>query len=227
MRTEQRHILKRGASRGKAGRRLDEVGAGTRDEIAQAELFRLREQAGLHDDLEHMGTARLLHGAQLIKHLVVEAVLHPAEVDNHVDLLRAVSNRVLRLEHLGGRGVVTVWETDHGADGQAPLQERRGTGHIGRRDADAGRAIPHGVFAQRADLFPAGSRSEQRVINGAQDRFHIHLPSPLHSASSRAISIMRVKPVCRSSAGSDSPRSGQSETVSRQSASFPARAAFM
>ena len=227
MRAEQRHILKRGASRGKAGRGLDEVGAGARDEIAQAQLFLLREQAGLHNHLEHMGAARLLHGAQLVKHLVIEAILHPAEVDDHVNLLRAVSNRVLRLEHLGGRGVVTVREADHGADGQTPLQERRRTSHIGRRNADAGRAIPHGVFAQRADLFPAGGRGEQRVIDGAQDRFHIHLPFPLHSASSRAISIMRVKPVCRSSAGSDSPRSGQSETVSRQSASFPARAAFM
>jgi len=88
------------------------------------------------------------HRVDLLKDLVVLALLDPAEVDDHIDLGRAVGDGGLGLHALDAAGRVAVGEADDRADGQ--LAEAivlllgdvvRGVIHIGLRDADARAAV--------------------------------------------------------------------------------------
>ena len=85
-------------------------------------------------------------------------------MDDHVDFIRAVFHCVARLKGLCGGGGIAVREADDGADGHASGAVVVRKAHIGRRDADAGRPVMHGVVAERTNVLTRGVHSQQRVI---------------------------------------------------------------
>ena len=125
----------------------------------------------------------------LAEHLVIQAILHPADVDDHVDLGRAVGHGVGRLEAFGGGGVVAVGEADDGADGDPAGHIFRRLLHIAGGDADAGAAIFDAVIADGLDLLPGGALREQRVIHAGEDilQFLVHSK---HSFSEFCLSVV-------------------------------------
>ncbi len=64
--------------------------------------------AGLDDDLKELAVAGGLDSLDLVQNVVIFLVLHPADVDDHVDFVGTVLNCVLGLENLGGGGVGAV-----------------------------------------------------------------------------------------------------------------------
>ena len=186
---EQGHILAGGSAAAEAGRGLDIVRAGLADHAAQLDLLCVGQQARLDDDFQQLAAAMTLDIPDLAEHLVIQAILHPADVDDHVDLGRAVGHGVGRLEALGGGGVVAVGEADDGADGDPAGHIFRRLLHIAGGDADAGAAIFDAVIADGLDLLPGGALREQRVIHAGEDilQFLVHSK---HSFSEFCLSVV-------------------------------------
>ena len=124
--------------------------------------------------------ASLLHGLDLREQVIPLPVLHPAEVDDHVHLGRAVIHGVRGHEALGGGGVIPVGEADHRADGQLSRHILRRLLDIACRDADAGAAVLHTIVADGLDLLPGGRLGQQSVVALAQNLFHFHLKHLLY-----------------------------------------------
>ena len=131
-----------------------------------------------------MAVAGDLDGVDLLKDLIVLALLHPAEIDNHVDLRRAVGHCGLRLHALDAGGNIAVREADDRAHRQ--LAEAvmlllgnvmRRVGNIGLRDAHARAAVLDAVVADLTDLLPCSGGSQQRVVNMAENFFYFHYDS--------------------------------------------------
>ena len=122
-----------------------------------------------------------LHGVDLLKDLIVLPLLDPAEVDDHVDLGRAVSDGGLGLHALDAAGRVAVGEADDRADGQ--LAEAivlllgdvvRGVIHIGLRDADARAAVFDAVVTDLLDVLPGGGLLEEGMVHMLQNFLNVH-----------------------------------------------------
>ena len=173
---EQGHVLPGGSAAAEAGGGLDIVRAGLRHHPAHLHLFGVGEQAGLDDDLQEPSLAGVLHGTDLVQHPIVQAVLHPADVDDHVDLGRAVVHGVGGLEALGGGGVVAVGEADDGAHGDLARHILRRLLHIGGGDAHAGAAVLHAIVADGPDLVPGSRLGQQGVVHPGQNglEFVVH-----------------------------------------------------
>ena len=142
--------------------------------MAHFHLFFLREQTGFDDDLQDALAADFLQRADLAQHIVVHAGLQGADVDDHIQLIRAVLDGVLRLKHLGGGGVVAVRETDDGADLHLVTDIFLRLSDIAGRDADGCGAVMDGIIAECLDLFPGGGLREQGVINHGHDFISKH-----------------------------------------------------
>ena len=175
---EQLHVVERRAGLGKARGSLDVVRAGVGDALAQGDLFLVGEQAGLDDDFQQLSVAGGLHGGDLLRDLLPQAVLRPADVDDHVHLVRAVRHGVGGHEALGGGGVVAVGEADDGADGQPVPNVLLRLLHVGRGDADGGGVILHTVVADAFDLRPGGGLGQQGVVALGKNVFQFHDDSP-------------------------------------------------
>ena len=173
---EQSHILPGGSAAAEAGGGLDILRAGLGHHAAHLDLFGIGEHAGLDDDLQQLALAVGLYGADLVQHLIVQAVLYPADVDDHVDLGRAVVHGVGGLKALGGGGVVAVGEADDGADGDLARHILRRLLHIGGGDAHAGAAVPDAVVADGLDFVPGGTLGQQGMIHPGQNglEFVVH-----------------------------------------------------
>ena len=181
MRRHERYVLARRAAPAEAGGGLDIVRRGVGHDLAELDLLLVGEHTGLDDDLEDVAVAGDLHGIDLLQDFIVLAFLDPAEVDDHVDLGRAVGYGGLGLHALDAAGNVAVGEADDRAHGQ--LTEAvvlllgdvvRGVGDVGLRDADARAAVLDAVVADLADLLPGGGGGEQGMVNVTENFFHIH-----------------------------------------------------
>ena len=166
---EQRHVLPGGAAPAEAGGCLDIVRAGLGHHAAQLDLLRLGQQARLDDDLQQSAVTVTLDGLDLLQHLVIQAILHPTDVDDHVHLGHTVFHRVGSLEALGGGGVVAVGKTDDGADGDLAVHITRRLLHIAGGNAHAGAAVLDTVVADGLDLIPGGTLCQQRVVHAGED----------------------------------------------------------
>ena len=153
---KQGNVLPCGATAAKAGGGLDKLGAGFTDHAAHFDLFLIRQQAGLDDHLQQLTAAVRLHRTNLLQNLIVQAVLDPADVDDHVDFIGAVFHRVGRFEAFYRGGRIAVGEADHRADGDFPRRICRRLLHIGSRNTDAGAAIADTVVTNGLDLRPGG-----------------------------------------------------------------------
>ena len=106
----------------------------------------------------------VMHGGDVIGDGVPVAVLDHGEVDDHVDLVRALGDGVRSLEGLGGGGHVAVGEADDGADGHAAREVFLRARDVAGRYADGGAAVLHGLVAELADLSAARVGAQQGVV---------------------------------------------------------------
>ena len=180
---EQGHVLPGGAATAETGGGLDVVRAGGGDDLAQLDLLLVGEEAALDDDLQQLAVAGLLYGLDFREQVLPLPVLHPAEVDDHIHLLRAVIHGVGGHEALGCGGVIAVGEADDGADRQLARHILRRLLHIAGGDAHAGAAVLHAVIADGLDLVPGGRLGQKRVIALAQNVFQFHFKSLLYHKS--------------------------------------------
>ena len=72
---EQLHIVERRAAGGEAGGGLDIIRAGIGDDLAHLDLFVVRQQAGLDDDLQELALAGGLDGPDLFEQIAPALIL--------------------------------------------------------------------------------------------------------------------------------------------------------
>ena len=175
---KQLHIVERGAAGGEAGGGLDIVRSRIGDDLTHLDLLVVRQQARLDNDLQELTLAMLLDGLDFFEQIVPALILDPADVDDHVDLVRAVLNRVECFEALGLCRVVAVREADDGADGQLVPDVVLCLLYIGSGNADGRGMILHAVVADSLDLGPGRRLGEQGVVDFTEDlvQFHGEVP---------------------------------------------------
>ena len=173
------HILPGGAAAPEAGGGLDIVRAGGGDDLAHFDFFLIREEAALDNDLQQFAVASLLHGLDLREQVIPLPVLHPAEVDDHVHLGRAVIHGVRGHEAFGGGGVIAVGEADDRADRQPARRILRRLLDIAGGDAHAGAAVFHAVIADAANFVPCRRLGQEGMVAFAQNVLQFHFKSLL------------------------------------------------
>ena len=168
------HVLPGGSAGGKSGRGLDVVGARGGDQLAHLDLLLLGEEACLHDNLEDAALAALLHGLDLSQEIVPLLILHPADVDDHVDLVGAVTDGVLCLKDLYSGGGVSVGEADDRTDLQVVAHVFGGLADIGGGNAHRGALILAPIVTDLLDLRPGGLLLQEGMVTVLQDLLYIH-----------------------------------------------------
>ena len=111
----QRDIVHIGSPRREAGRGLYERGAGALAQLAGLHLLLIREQAGLDDYLHDRRLRSLYDRADVLLNIKVVALLQGADIDDHIDLGRAVLDRAACLLRLGCSGHRPQREPDNTA----------------------------------------------------------------------------------------------------------------
>jgi len=167
-------VRKRCARFRESGGSFDKVRTGFRNEFAHLDFFVVGEKAGFDDDFEDFVTARFFERSYLVFHIIVVARFKLAYVDDHIDFVRAVCDCVLRFELLDGGRIVSVGETDDGADLQISLDILRRPLDIGRRDTHRGAAKLHGLVTEGLDLVPCGLGLEQGMVHVAENGCSLH-----------------------------------------------------
>ena len=167
----QLHIVEVCACGGEAGAGLDVVRACLADDIAHLFLFLVGQQAGLDDDLQHLVAHSSLDGGNVIADVVVLLVLQPADVDDHIDLGRAVLDGSFSLKRLAFGVHSAEGEANDAADRHAARHILDGLLDVAGVDADRRAVVGDGLIAQGLDLRPGSLRLEQGVVDLAQHFF--------------------------------------------------------
>ena len=106
----------------------------------------------------------LLDGLDLLEQVVPALILDPADVDDHVDLFRAVMDGVGRLEAFARGGRIAVREADDRADGELAVHILRRLLDIGCGDADRRGMILHAIITDCLNFRPCRRLAQQRMI---------------------------------------------------------------
>ena len=168
---EQLNVVEGRTAGGEAGRCLDEVGTGLGHDVAHLDLLVVGQQAGLDDDLQHLVAHSSLDGGNVIADVVVLLVLQPADVDDHIDLGRAVLDGSFSLKCLALGVHSAEGEADDTADRHAARHVLDGLLDVAGVDADRRAVVGDGLIAEGPDLGPGCLRLEQGVVDLAQHFF--------------------------------------------------------
>ena len=168
---EQLNVVEGRTAGGEAGRCLDEVGTSLGHDVAHLDLLVVGQQAGLDDDLQHLVAHSSLDGGNVIADVVVLLVLQPADVDDHIDLGRAVLDGSFSLKCLAFGVHSAEGETNDTADRHAARHILDGLLDVAGVDADRRAVVGDGLIAEGADLGPGCLRLEQGVVDLAQHFF--------------------------------------------------------
>ena len=168
----EREILVGGAGRREPGGGLDEVAAGCLGQVAGSDLLVVGQVGVLEDDLDDgAGSMRDVdHGPDVRLDVGVAPGLEGADLDDHVELARAVADRPDGLEDLGHGQVVAVREADRRADRDGrPVQDLPGPDDIGGPHADGRDVIGQRQPAAGLHEGVVELRPEQRVVDRLGD----------------------------------------------------------
>ena len=171
-RAHQPEVVERGARWREPGRGLDVVGAGALDRLAAADDLVLGQVRVLEDDLDDRprGMGDVGHRPDVGLDALVLARAQPADVDDHVELGRAVADRPDGLEDLGLGPVRSVREADHGPDDDVgPGQELATERDVGRSAAHRRDLVPRRDGAAFPHVVERELGSQQRVVDGLGD----------------------------------------------------------
>ena len=168
---EQLNVVEGRTAGGEAGRCLDEVGTGLGHDVAHLDLLVVGQQAGLDDDLQHLVAHSSLDGGNVIADVVVLLVLQPADVNDHIDLGRAVLDGCFSLKGLAFGVHSAKGEADDAADRHAARHILDGLLDVAGVDADRRAVVGDGLIAEGADLGPGCLGLEQGVVDLAQHFF--------------------------------------------------------
>ena len=163
----QFHIFNRRPAGAKARRGFDEIRLDFARNGAKIELFVLRQIAIFKNDLgEHLFlSAGRDDRSHFLSNVIEVSVFELSEVDDIVNLVRTVCNRIQRLEAFGLDGILSQREADGRADVHIGLLEQ-GFDELHRRGIDCrhGKAILRAIRAKRLEILGCGICLEQRVI---------------------------------------------------------------
>ena len=160
------------AARREPGRGLDEVGAGGLGQAAGADLLVVGQVGVLEDDLDDRagGVGDLDDRGDVGLDVGVAAGLEGADLDDHVELGRAVGQRLARLEDLGrgrwlpcGKPMVVPTATS------VPARIACGPPDVGRPDADRRDVVLGRQPAAVLDERVVELRPQQRVVDRLGD----------------------------------------------------------
>lgn len=97
---EKRNIREIRAFCREPGRCLDIIRPALCDAFARKDLLLFRQKAGLDDDLQHMIPDRLFDRRDFVRDVLRIPVFQRADVEDDVDLIRPVKDRLPGLENL-------------------------------------------------------------------------------------------------------------------------------
>ena len=111
-----------------------------------------------------MAAAYGLQRLNFLGHIVKASVLDPAEIDDHIDLIRTVQQSIGSFEHLCGRTGITVRESDYRADLNASAHIIPDLSAVSRRNTYRSSLIVNGIITERFYIIPSCFRLEIGMI---------------------------------------------------------------
>ena len=146
--------------------------AGVEDDPAGADFFRVREQAGFDNDFDRPFGGGLDDIAQFAQNIFVVAVFEPADVNDDIDLLRAVVD--------GGFGFepfcVGVGRAERETDDRrhfdvGAIKKMAGLSHPRSVHANGVEIIGASLGTESFDIFERSLRLQQRVVDVTSEVF--------------------------------------------------------
>ena len=111
-----------------------------------------------------MAAAYGLQSLNFLSHIVKTSVLDPAEIDDHINLIRTVEQSIGSLEHLCGRTGIAVRESDYRADPNASAHIIPDLSAVSRRNTYRSSLIVNGIITERFYIIPSCFRLEIGMI---------------------------------------------------------------
>ena len=134
--------------------------------FARAAHFFRGQQPGFQDDLDGPLVGGLRNITQFAQHIAVVAVFQPADVQHHLNLLRAVVDGHFGLVPLGVCVRGPERESDQARDLDLAVFEQRASEFDVRTiDADAVRALRACLGAKLLDVSPRRVRADQHALH--------------------------------------------------------------
>jgi hypothetical protein len=167
---EQGDVVRGGAAGGETGAGLEEVGSGGESDLGGAEFFFEGEEAGFEDDLDDgaLGVGQFDDAADVLTDSFVVgglAGLEEADVEDHVEVVRAVLEDAGGLVALGAGERGSKGKAKDDADGDAGSGEGGGGERDpGGVDHGTGEAVLGGFVAELKDLGAGGVGLEEGVV---------------------------------------------------------------
>jgi hypothetical protein len=165
-------VVMGGAARGEAGGCLDELGPGRLGQATGADLLVVGEIGVLEDHLDDRatGVGDVDHRGDIGQHLGIPVRLERADREDHVDLGRAVGERLAGLEHLRVGPVVAVRKADGRADRHVgPVENALRAADVGRTHAHGRDVVGRRQAATGLDERIVELRTQQGVIDRLRD----------------------------------------------------------
>ena len=106
--------------------------------------------------------------------VIIPFVFQKSDINDHIDLVGSVCDRIPCLENFCRRCVVSVRESDHGTDWKSALHILRRLLHIAGGNAHAGAAVLDAVVADGPDLGPGGRLGQQGMVDLTEDLVPFH-----------------------------------------------------
>ena len=169
----------------KAGGCFDEIRAGVGDHLAHGDFFLVGQQAGFNDHLEYLVAHSCFQAADFVGHIRKVTGLEHADIDDHIDLLRAVCEGLTGFKLLGSRRRIAVGKSHHGTNGHLALHVLMRLRHITGRNTYRRGAIGDGLVTQILNLRPGRGLLEQRMVHHGAQFFCVHRYILLYSARRR------------------------------------------
>ena len=167
--SHQRDVLS-GCPAQKACGGLDEVGFGSEAQFAAQNLFFKSEERSFKDHFNSR-SGRVRHfnyGSDIVLHSLAIAGLERAEVQHHIEFLRAETDCLFSLKTLYRCVIGAKGKADGGGDlHRRSAQARRGQAYPIGADADGGKVEKESFITEANNLVAGGVRLKESMVNAA------------------------------------------------------------
>ena len=115
---EKFHVFKSCARLRKSRRRFDIIGVSVGNCFAHCDFFFVGQKTGFDDDFQDFFAAGVFQKSDFVGNFFKVMLFHVADIDNHIDFVCALFQRLFRLKEFDVGGVVAVGEPDDRADAE-------------------------------------------------------------------------------------------------------------